>query len=164
MLQNKLAENILDFNTIADLATDIWTEHYTKIIGTAQVEYMLEKFQSAAAIANQVEEGYQYYQVNFKDIPVGYFSFIKKEDTLFLSKIYVLKNYRGKGVGKFMLQFVLQKAQELNLNSITLTVNKDNKNSIEAYEKMGFKSKGALVADIGNGFFMDDNKMVKTLV
>ncbi len=164
MLQIKLANNKEDFRKIEDLAKEIWEEHYTPIIGPNQVAYMLDKFQSAVAIKNQINDGYQYFQVYIDDISVGYFSFIKREASLFLSKIYVLKKYRGKGVGKFMMNFVLQKAMQLNLISIALTVNKENKNSIEAYEKMGFQSMGALVTDIGNGFVMDDKKMVKSLI
>ena len=35
-------------------------------------------------------------------------------------------------------------------------VNKYNSNSIAAYEKMGFLNLGPTVADIGDGFIMDD--------
>ncbi|NCA83730.1 MAG: GNAT family N-acetyltransferase, partial [Opitutae bacterium] len=46
---------------VAALAREIWTQHYVPIIGAAQVEYMLEKFQSAEAIARQLAgEGYEY--------------------------------------------------------------------------------------------------------
>ena len=47
---------------VAALAREIWMQHYIPIIGAAQVEYMLAKFQSAEAIARQIaEEGYEYY-------------------------------------------------------------------------------------------------------
>ena len=39
-----------DIALIAGLARQIWTEHYTPIIGAAQVEYMLGRFQSQSAI------------------------------------------------------------------------------------------------------------------
>ena len=50
-------ENKSDYNQISKLAFEIWTEHYTPIIGTASVNYMLNKFQTAAAIENQILEG-----------------------------------------------------------------------------------------------------------
>jgi len=77
MLQIKLANNKEDFRKIEDLAKEIWEEHYTPIIGPNQVAYMLDKFQSAVAIKNQINDGYQYFQVYIDDISVGYFSFIK---------------------------------------------------------------------------------------
>ena len=54
MVQFKLAKTNLDFKTISVLAKNIWTEHYTPIIGLDQVNYMLEKFQSEIAIQNQI--------------------------------------------------------------------------------------------------------------
>lgn len=162
MIEIKAAVNITDFKIISELAAKIWTEHYTKIIGAAQVEYMVNKFQSITAIENQVEEGFKYYLVYADEIPVGYMSFIQKENSLFLSKIYVLNSARGKGIGKTMIEFLQQKAVELKLQSISLTVNKNNTTAINAYEKMGFDKIDTLVMDIGNGFVMDDFKMVKS--
>lgn len=47
---------------IAGLAGEIWREHYTPIIGAAQVEYMLEKFQSADRIYSDIiNDGYVYF-------------------------------------------------------------------------------------------------------
>jgi ribosomal protein S18 acetylase RimI-like enzyme len=145
------------------LGKEIWEEHYTPIIGVEQVEYMLNKFQSEAAIENQIKEGYQYSTVYFDGVPVGYLSIIQKENSLFLSKIYVLSSERGKGIGKFILNFIEQKAIRLKRSSISLTVNINNTNSIKAYEKMGFVKIGELVADIGNGFVMDDFLFEKKL-
>jgi len=163
MIETKLAKNKSNFKIIADLASKIWTEHYTPIIGSNQVEYMLKKFQSVLAIENQIAEGYEYSTLYFDEIPVGYISIIKRENVLFLSKIYILSSARGKGIGKFAMNFIEQKARELKLASITLTVNKNNVNSIKAYEKMGFKNRGVQIADIGNGFVMDDFLFEKKL-
>jgi RimJ/RimL family protein N-acetyltransferase len=67
------------------------------------------------------------------------------------------------GYGKKAVQFAEKVAKELDLNKIALTVNKNNVNSIKAYEKIGFKNVGSVIQDIGNGFVMDDYKMEKTL-
>ena len=57
------------------------------------------------------------------------------------------------------MNFIISKAREVGSNAITLTVNKNNINSIKAYEKLGFKNTGSVVADIGAGFVMDDYTM-----
>ena len=149
--------------TIEDLATIIWNEHYTPIIGKAQVDYMLEKFQSVATMNAQVQQGYLYYTIFYKEEAVGYLAVQKQEETLFLSKVYLLKSMRGKKIGKAAFQYIEHKAKTLGCESITLTVNKYNTGSIKAYEAMGFESIEALVIDIGNGYVMDDYKMVKAL-
>ena len=47
---------------LAKLAAEIWREHYTPLLGPAQVAYMVDKFQSEAAIRRQLEqEHYRYY-------------------------------------------------------------------------------------------------------
>ncbi len=43
----KTAEQIQE---AADLAESVWTKHYTSLISSAQVAYMIEKFQSVPAI------------------------------------------------------------------------------------------------------------------
>ncbi|RKE94759.1 GNAT family N-acetyltransferase [Ichthyenterobacterium magnum] len=158
-----LAKNESDFKTIAKLAHTIWHHHYEPIIGINQVEYMLDKFQSIEAIKSQINDGYEYYLVNYNSTSVGYISIKKDDDALFLSKIYVLSDYRGKKIGKTAMQFISDRAKNLNCNTIRLTVNKYNTNSIKAYERLGFKTIEALVIDIGNGYIMDDYKMEKTI-
>ncbi|GAL90541.1 GNAT family N-acetyltransferase [Jejuia pallidilutea] len=149
--------------TTALLANNIWREHYTKIIGKAQVDFMLEKFQSANAIKQQIAEGYMYYIITVEATAIGYISIKKEDKNLFLSKFYVIKPERGKGFGKTAMTFLETKAKALNCNSISLTVNKNNGNAINAYEKLGFNNVGTIVIDIGKGFVMDDYKMCKEL-
>jgi diamine N-acetyltransferase len=146
---------------VESLAREIWTEHYIPIIGKAQVEYMLEKFQSKPAIAEQLKSGCLYFLLEEDEKSLGYIGVQPKGEELFLSKIYVKATQRGKGYGKKALQFVENLAKVKGLNKITLTVNKNNANTIKAYEKLGFKNLGAVIQDIGNGFIMDDYKMEK---
>ncbi len=157
------ATTTADFTQIAALADLIWREHYTPIIGNAQVAYMLAHFQSREAVAEQVAEGVLYYLILKGDRPVGYLAIQKKDRELFLSKIYLLREYRGQGLGKAAMDFIVEKALELQCERIGLTVNKNNHHSIQAYSKMGFENRGALVTDIGGGFVMDDYRMVKLL-
>jgi len=152
-----------DLTLIENMANAIWHEHYTPIIGTEQVTYMLDKFQSSNTMQEQIDKGYQYFLINFNNNAVGYLSFEKRENALFLSKIYLLKNERGKGIGRAAMEFVISAAKGLKCTKVALTVNRFNKNSIRAYESAGFEKKGALVQDIGNGFVMDDYLMEKTI-
>jgi ribosomal protein S18 acetylase RimI-like enzyme len=163
MTNIKVANKVVDFKLIAELADVIWREHYIPITGIGQVEHMLKKHQSSEAIANQVEEGFEYYSINYDEILVGYISILKEDKVLFLSKIYVLSDYRGKKIGKTAMQFIYDKANKYGCKTIRLTVNKNNANAINVYEKLGFINRGGVIKDIGNGFIMDDYKMDKLL-
>lgn len=147
------------------LAEVIWNEYYPAITGQEQVDYMLANFQSVAAIKEQIKSGYEYYLVPGDGGYVAYFAIEPKptDNQLFLSKLYVQKEYRGHSIAKRSLQFIEARATELCLNSIYLTVNKNNSLAIESYEKLGFSKIKAFVNDIGGGFVMDDYGMEKKL-
>ena len=161
--QFREARSTEDYIQIADLADTIWREHYTPIIGKAQVDYMLEHFQSREAISRQVSDGMKYFLIQEGPIPRGYLAIEKRGRELFLSKIYLLREYRGLGMGKAAMDFIAERAREFGCDRIALTVNKNNNRSIKAYSRMGFENVGALVTDIGGGFVMDDYRMVRIL-
>ena len=147
-----------DLQRVQELAEEIWREHYIPIIGREQVEYMLSRFQSAEAIAEQIGQGYVYYLMLARGEPAGYLAYVRDPDgvSLQLSKIYVRPGERGSGLGKAGLRLVQDHCLRLGLDRIRLTVNKNNSDSIAWYRRMGFEYAGAQVADIGGGFVMDD--------
>jgi ribosomal protein S18 acetylase RimI-like enzyme len=153
--------------TVALLAEEIWTEHFTAIIGKGQGDYMLAKFQSEEAISRQIEnEGFLYYLL--KDDGgeyVGYAGIVPDENgrELFLSKLYIKRDKRRQGYAKKAMRFIEDYARQNGLAKIILTVNKNNAIAIEAYRRMGFESTGSIVTDIGGGFVMDDYRMEKRI-
>lgn len=156
-MENFVKATFDDAAELAGLAEIIWREHYTPIIGKDQVEYMLENFQSREVIGSQINEGEQsYYLIKLKSETIGYFSIKPQNNMLFLSKVYILKPHRNKGIGKTVFHFITNEARTVGLNGIYLTVNKNNKNSIKAYENMGLKKESSAITDIGNGYVMDD--------
>lgn len=152
-----------EISMVAKLAGIIWKEHYTPIIKKAQVEYMLEHFQSQKAISRQVVDKVNYFLINKGSTSVGYLAIQNRGRELFLSKIYLLREYRGMGMGKSAMEFIVEKAGEFGCDQIVLTVNKNNDRSIKAYSKMGFENQGPQVTDIGGGFIMDDYLMINFL-
>ncbi|NLK68202.1 MAG: GNAT family N-acetyltransferase [Clostridiaceae bacterium] len=141
---------------LSDLAVKILREHYDPIVGVTQNDYMLCKFQSVSSITEQLKNGYIYYFVcDLSGNKLGFLAYYPRKDDMYLSKFYLLKEQRGKGISKDMLQFVIEKTKEAGLSSIVLNVNKKN-SAIKAYEKLGFIKIGEEKNDIGNGYFMDD--------
>jgi RimJ/RimL family protein N-acetyltransferase len=150
----------VEIRVTARLAREIWTEHYTTIIGADQVDYMLDKFQSEHAITEQIQNmGYIYYLIKTNKNAIGYFAIIQEDEELFLSKLYIQKTMRGKGLARKTIDFIKTIALESNLGKITLTVNKNNIGSIVVYQKLGFVNTGPVIQDIGGGFIMDDYKL-----
>lgn len=147
--------------TVAFLAHKIWNQHYVPIIGQQQVDYMLEKFQDEKAIKHQIENGYEYYIIEHQKNPCGYLSLVPNYDEkkMMISKIYIDSNFRNLNLGSQLMDFSFDEAKKRKSKLIWLTVNKNNRKSIEWYQKRGFIIKENIKIDIGNGFVMDDYLM-----
>jgi len=154
--------------TVATLAHEIWYEFYVPLIGRTQVDYMVGKFQNAAAMQSQIDQGYEYFLVQQTDTDgkareIGYCAVQEQAGgALFLSKFYLLKSTRGSGTGRKCMEFIEGLARRRRLSLLWLTVNKGNP-SVQAYQRLGFRIAADLVMDIGGGFVMDDYRMEKTL-
>ena len=150
---------------VAALAREIWTEHYVPFIGRPQVDYMLDRFQSAPAVAAQLADGCEYFLGRNHGVDAGYCAAVPDagEEALKLSKIYVRRACRGRGLGRAMLAHVEALGRDRGLTRLWLTANKHNHDSLAWYTRMGFVHAGATVQDIGHGFVMDDYIMEKPL-
>ena len=146
-------ELVLSLSAVAD---DIWRQHYTPIIGEAQVDYMLEKFLSPEALVEQINSGYEYFLFSYDYTFAGFAGIHEEDNKLFLSKLYVHEDFRGKGIGSYMFQKFIEICKLRDLKTIWLTCNRNNTGSLAVYEHLGFKKVREEVADIGNGFVMDD--------
>ena len=142
-----------DQEKLAKLADEIWHEYWPAIIGDAQTDYMVEKFQSLEAIKRDMaEHAYEYW---FVVDEAG------KTSRYFISKIYLLAEERGKHYASQIIGFYTDLCRSRDLHSMYLTVNKQNDLGIRAYYGKGFVTIESVKNDIGNGFAMDDYVMEK---
>ena len=149
---------------LTDIASLIWHEHFVSIISEQQIDYMVGMFQSKQAVTKQIEDGYEYYLFRLEDTYIGYMGIHPEEEKLFLSKLYLQKEYRGRGLARQALEFLVDYCIRHHLAAIYLTCNRNNDKSIAVYKKMGFVTVREQVADIGNGFVMDDYVMEKIVL
>lgn len=144
---------------VETLARTIWPEHYIPIIGEPQVDYMLDRFQGATAILDQIQQGTAYYLLqDSHENSLGYLAIQAMEGSLYLSKLYIRKEERGKGYASQTMGFLKSRAREKGISRIFLRVHKNNP-SVAIYQKMGFRITGPLVTEIGDGYVMDDHRM-----
>lgn len=148
---------------VASLASIIWHDHFTPIIGIQQVEYMLDKFQSFHALQTQLHDGYEYYQMFDNTVFCGYCGIHPENQKLFLSKLYIKKECRGRHLATRAFHFLIELCKERKLTSIWLTCNKHNNDTLAIYTHLGFEIIDTQEADIGNGYIMDDYIMEYTL-
>jgi GNAT superfamily N-acetyltransferase len=70
----------------------------------------------------------------------------------------VLPEHHGEGLGKFLINEVVNKVREAGGKTLELNVNRANDAKV-FYERMGFTIKKTVDIAIGNGFFMNDYVM-----
>ena len=146
---------------IKEIAEKSWRKHYPGILSNEQIEYMLEQMYSETELKNHFENPNDHYYLlsddeNFLGI-MGFENHYQK-DTTKLHRIYILEEAKGKGVGKFAINFLKNKAKESGDLRIILAVNKQN-SSYHFYTSQGFKIYEEGVFEIGNGYVMDDYLM-----
>lgn len=150
---------------LAEMAKRIWNEYFISILSQDQIDYMVDRFQSAPAIEDQIHNhDYQYLVLNHKGVNIGYTAIKEEADTLFLSKLYIKEEYRGLGFSSETFAFLEGMCIRMKLRAIWLTVNRFNQDTIHIYEKKGFKTMRTQVTDIGEGYVMDDFVMEKKVL
>lgn len=149
-----------DINEIGFLANDIWPKVYHDMISMDQIRYMLTLFYNPESLRKQMTELHHNFLIAEMDqVPVGFASFsVLNEEICKLHKLYVQPGIQGKGLGKALVEAVLDECFELGAKILRLNVNRNNK-AIGFYKKMDFVITGEENLDIGEGYFMDDYVM-----
>jgi len=154
-----------DINTIGFLAQQIWPQAYGGILSGQQLEYMLHLIYNPRALTEQMLKQHQSFLVaELDEEPVGFASFskIQPPGIYKLHKLYVRTDIQGKGLGKALINAVLEEIRPLEARALHLNVNRHNK-AKAFYEKFGFRVIGEEDIDIGNGYFMNDYVMEMAL-
>ena len=84
------------------------------------------------------------------------------EDHLEIERIYLLEKYQGKGLGRKMIEFSIEKAIQKKKKKIWLGVWEKNPKAISFYEKMGFEKTGTHLFKVGDDEQLDYVMTMKT--
>lgn len=154
-----------DIEIIQELARGTWPAAYAEIISTAQIEYMLDKMYNKGELLSQLQKGHTFLiaEEGSRDLGFAGFSSVDSDNHIYkLHKLYVLPEAHGKGLGKILINEVVNQVRDAGGKALQLNVNRDNK-AAEFYKKAGFIVKETVDLDIGNGFLMNDYVMEKQL-
>ncbi len=110
------------------------------------------------------DDHYQYFLLILGDTPIGYMGVVPEEDdALLLSKLYLMKPFRGQGKSIPLFEKAESVAKELGKKKLRLYVNKRNYIPLRVYLRRGFRIMEEKKTDIGSGFICDDFMMEKEL-
>jgi ribosomal-protein-alanine N-acetyltransferase len=77
-----------------------------------------------------------------KDKLIGYGGFWKIFDEGHFTNLAILPDYQHKGLGKKLIEAMMNYARTLEIKSLTLEVRESNINALKAYESVGFHIEG----------------------
>ena len=154
-----------DIEAIQNIANSTWYNTYADYLSAEQIEYMLDKMYDKGVLLYQLQEGQIFLIAEEAQRDVGFagFSVSDRESNCYkLHKLYVLPEMHGRGVGKLLLNEVVSQVRNLGGKSLELNVNRNNK-AADFYKAAGFEIKKSVDLDIGEGFFMNDYLMERSL-
>lgn len=159
------ADNDHHFLIIQHIAKYTWPETFENILTPDQITYMLDMMYSDKSLAEQTKNNHKFILAIEDGTYLGFASYelnYQNTQTTKVHKLYILPKWQGKGVGKFLLDDIMNAAREAGNTALTLNVNRHNP-SVNFYQKQGWTIVKEEDNDIGNGYFMNDYVMNITL-
>jgi GNAT superfamily N-acetyltransferase len=111
------------------------------------LEWYLQKCFGDEFLQNElVDTNVEYYIISSELENIGILKLVLRkplpdsdvENALYLEKIYFIKEWTGKGVGRELINFALDRAKELNRDYVWLVAMDTAEKPIAAYERAGF--------------------------
>ena len=136
MITIELAEQT-DIRSISNMAHVIWPDTYGDILSKDQIDFMLDKGYTAEALAESMVNGQFFYILKEGGIGQGFIALKTLEDKLRIEKLYIMPGVQGKGFGKTLIDFAVEKARSKGRSIVELNVNRSNP-AYHFYLKQGF--------------------------
>ena len=118
--------NVTDIPAIVEIENSCFTHPWSE-------KSITESFENPSNV---------FYVAEFMGNVVGYIGLSIMADEGYILNVAVLENSRQKGIGKSLLEKIIQLSQNRKLQFVTLEVRISNVVAISLYEKLGFEKVG----------------------
>jgi ribosomal protein S18 acetylase RimI-like enzyme len=143
-IQKATISNIDDLQIIS---RDTFYETFAHSTSEENMRYYLENDFSKEQLSKEIEQEHSaFYFAKLENTVIGYLKInysgaqteLNDQKSLELERIYIGKEYYGKGVGQLLLNFALQIAKQQQMDYVWLGVWEENHRAIQFYLKNGF--------------------------
>lgn len=141
-----------DFENLYSFMRPLWLDTYSDIIPKEQIEFLLDKYFSPHSLKKFRALNYEYRKIE----NAGVLVYVEKETEVYIDKLYLSPNARGKNLPAFVFKELLKIGKDLTLN-----VNQSNERAVRCYLKNGFVVEKKIDIDLGNGMINCDFVMRK---
>ena len=134
---NVMVADIADVIALSDSEEDE-NEYVRELTDAPSQEWIsLQDDQGVSEIMNRIPARYASFRLKGIIIAVGRASNFEKWTVL--TRLFVHPDYRGRGIGRKCISFILQDALQLGASKVALQVDGKNARAIALYEKIGFR-------------------------
>ena len=130
-----------DAEIVTELSRALFTETFSERMARHYIETYLNKEYTIEVIREQILSPANVFVLALEQgKPIGYMKLIDKEseNTLEVDKLYLFKNFQGKGIGKQLMTFAEENASQKSRTGITLIVWEKNYSALDFYKYLGY--------------------------
>jgi ribosomal protein S18 acetylase RimI-like enzyme len=156
-----------NLNQLQEISIETFTDTFKAKNSYENIKDYIDKAykteQLKAELYNPLSE---FYFICFDDEAAGYLKLNagdaqseKMEDgDMEIERIYIRKKFQRKGLGEYLINKAIERANALNKNSVWLGVWEENHNALAFYKKMGFVHNGS------HSFYMGEEKQTDLIM
>jgi ribosomal protein S18 acetylase RimI-like enzyme len=157
--------SIQDLPLIYELAEEIWIPAFAPLFAETQLRALYQGMYNDKLLINWLKQKENdFFIALFDGQPKGYYATENHQKYLKLDKLYVHPDLQGQGVGKKILQEIVNHCRKKGIPSIELRVNRGNDGAIGFYKKYGFEIEKSVDFEGPNGFLYEDYIMAKSII
>ncbi len=145
---------LAELEIVRDLALQIWPKCYRRTIAPDQIDEMVSAlFDLDSLETDMSERGHIYWVVRVGQRDVGFASAHIEGSRVWITKLYVLSDYRGFGLGKTLIQAVQDFFAPAR--HLALCVHKDHATAVDFCLRSGFNIDCEIPFSLGTYGFTD---------
>jgi len=149
-----------DIPAIQHIAYTTWPLVYGLIVGETQLAYMLNLIYSTSSLEQQMQNGSLFVLTKENDETTAFAAYFLKSPNIYkLDKLYALPNQQGKGLGKILINYIIDQIRTLDATALHLNVNRYNTSAQSFYKHLNFRIIKEEDIPIGEGYYMNDYVM-----
>lgn len=124
--------------------------NYNILNSTALYDYKVRSYeQQKVLLEEKINKNFPVIIAELNGVVVGFgmyseFRFREAYKFTVEHSVYVNKDFHGKGIGKLLLQELIELAKKQGLHTMIAVIDSENQSSIDFHEKFGFKTVGII--------------------
>ena len=137
-----------DLKELQDIGIRSYLPHYTHLWKEGGIDWYMQRCFADEVLESELSDpNIEYYIARADGQNIGILKLVLHkplpdsdiENALYLEKIYFVKEWTGKGVGRELINFTINRAKELERECVWLMAMDTSEKPIAAYERVGFK-------------------------